>query len=67
MRELNYPYDFEEPLTPEQFAAEMRKIVADWSYDGEECHLREDKLLLQQLWVLGYQEGVDAYKYGWYA
>jgi hypothetical protein len=56
-------------MTPEEFAEEMRKLVAEWGADAEAFHYRADELMTCVLCSLGYFEGVkvfdDADK--WYA
>lgn len=55
------------PLTPEQFASEVRRIAQ--SSDEENRHMDADKLLCDVLASLGYGEGVKVYveMEKWYA
>lgn len=48
-------------MTPEEFAAAMRKIKDDCRGDPELTHSKADDLLLDVLEALGYGEGVKVF------
>lgn len=55
-------------MSPEEFAAEMRKIY-EGSYDLERYHGDADDLMVLMLRQLGYGEGVDLFEKSerWYS
>ena len=57
------------PMTPTEFAVEMRKICGDPSRDPEEAHRDMDILMCKVLRKLGYGTGVNVFVAAakWYA
>lgn len=50
-----------QPMTPSEFAVELRRIEEKYDGDPEAAHARADDLLCEVLISLGYGEGVGVF------
>mgnify|MGYP001161875776 CR=1 FL=1 len=57
-----------EPMTPDEFAAQMAQIHDTHSQDIAMGHIKADDLLCEVLTQLGYEKGIEIYDriYKWY-